>query len=136
MSEENVEIVRKLTDIWNEAGWLGVANKGLLDPQVEYHDDQRWPEARSAYGVTELIERFDEILEVLGEESQVELEQVLDAGGNQVVSIFRFTGQARASGLHHEYRWGYVFRIPGGRVDRIQAYLDPEEALEAVGLSE
>src|SRR6188508_1406577 len=122
MSEENVEIVRKMTDVWNETGWQGVADYGLLHPQVEYHDDKRWPEARSTSGVTELVERFEEILEVLGREAQVELEEVLDPGGDQVVSIFRFSGEARASGIQHDYRWGYVFRIRNGQIDYMQAY--------------
>ena len=134
MPEENTEIVRELMDVWNQAGWPGVADKGLLDPEVDYRDDERWPEARSAHGIAELLERFDEILDVLGEESRAELERIVEAPDDQVVAIFRFTGEARASGLQHDYRWGWVFRIAGGRVDRIRAYLDPEEALRAAGV--
>jgi hypothetical protein len=104
MSQENVEIVRKVAEIWNVAGWQGVADRGLLHPRIEYHDDRRWPEARSVVGTADLVKRFDEVLGVLGEESRVEVEQVLDAVGDQVVSIFRFGGVARASGIHHDYR--------------------------------
>ena len=136
MSQENVEIVREVAKIWNLAGWQGVADRGLLHPEVEYHDDRGWPEARSALGAADLVKRFDEVLEVLGEESRVEVEQVLNGGGDQVVSIFRFRGVARASGIHHDYRWGYVWRLQEGQIVYMQAYLDPEEALEAAGLSE
>src|SRR2546421_8603152 len=132
MSQENVEIVRKVAEIWNVAGWQGVAERGLLHPGVEYHDDRRWPEARSAVGTADLVKRFDEVLEILGEESRVEVEQILDAGGDQVLSIFRFGGVARASGIRHDYRWGYVWRLQDGQIVYMQAYLDPEEALEAV----
>jgi ketosteroid isomerase-like protein len=135
MSEENVEILRRVAEIWNESGWKGAVDEGLLHPEIEYHDDKRWPEARSAFGTSALIKRFDEVLEVLGQ-GHVEVEKLLDAGGDQVVVIFRFSGEARASGIPHDYRWGYLCRVRDGQVDYLQAYLDPEAALEAAGLSE
>jgi ketosteroid isomerase-like protein len=134
MSEENVEVVRKMAEAFNEAGWQGIVDKGLLHPEIEYHDDRRWPEARSAFGTSEVLERFDEIMEVLGKEAAVDVEQLVDPGGDRVVIIFRFTGEARASGIHHDYRWGYVCRVREGQIDYIQAYLEPERALEAAGL--
>jgi ketosteroid isomerase-like protein len=135
MSQENVEIVRRVVEVWNRSGWKGCDEEGLLDPDIEYHDDRRWPEARLAQGVPALIERFEEILEVLGQDAQVEVERLFDAGEDQVVMIFRFRGEARASGIHHDYRWGYLIRIHDGRCAFMQAYLEPREALEAAGLS-
>ena len=135
MSEENVEIVRKVAEIWNGSGFRGTVEAGFIHPEVEYHDDKKWPEARSAFGASALIKRFDEILEVLGQ-GHLEVERVLDAGGDQVVMVFRFSGEARASGIPHDYRWGYVLRVRDRQIDYIQAYLDPEAALEVAGLSE
>jgi hypothetical protein len=105
-----VEIVRLATDAWNRGGWKAVTDAGLLDDEVEYHDDPRWPEARSTVGPAALAERFEEVLEVLGADAKAELEEVFDAG-EQVVLIFRFRGQARASGIPHDYRWGYRYRF-------------------------
>ena len=135
MSEENVEIVRKAAEVWNESGFRGTVAAGLIHPEVEYHDDKRWPEARSAFGTSALVKRFDEVLEALGE-GRVEVERVLDAGADQVVMVFRFSGEARASGIPHDYRWGYLLRVRDRQVDYIEAYLDPEAALEAAGLAE
>jgi ketosteroid isomerase-like protein len=135
MSQENVEIVRRATDAWNRGGWKAVTDAGLLDDEIEYHDDPRWPEARSTVGPAALAERFKEVLEILGTDAKAEVEEVFDAG-EQVVLIFRFRGQARASGIPHDYRWGYLYRIRDRRIDFIQAYLDPENALEAAGLRE
>jgi ketosteroid isomerase-like protein len=136
MSQENVEVVRRMAEVWNEAGWEGVADEGLLHPNVEYHDDRRWPEARSAVGASALAERFVEILDVLGKDARAEVEELLDAGGDSVVMIFRFTGEARSSGLRHDYRWGFLCRVKELQIIYIQAYLEPERALEAAGLSE
>jgi ketosteroid isomerase-like protein len=49
---------------------------------------------------------------------------------------FRFFGEARASGIPHDYLWGFLCRVRDGQVDYIQAYLDPEAALRAAGLRE
>jgi ketosteroid isomerase-like protein len=136
MSEEKVELVGRMAEAWNEGGWDAVADRGLLDPEVEYHDDRRWPEARSVVGPSAVVERFREVMDVLGKDARVQVEDVLDAGGDSVVMIFRFVGEARASGLRYDYRWGFVCRVSEHRITYLQAYLDPDEALEAAGLSE
>jgi ketosteroid isomerase-like protein len=136
MSQENVAVVRRMVAAWNEAGWEGVADRNLLHPAVEYHDDKRWPGARSAVGAPALVTRFAEVMDVLGKDAKVEVEELLDGGEDSVVLIFRFTGEARASGIHHDYRWGFVCRVEDQQITYIQAYLEPEKALEAAGLSE
>ena len=130
-----MEIVRRMVEAWNEAGWEGVADHGLLRPDVEYHDDEKWPEARSAIGASALVERFVEVMDVLGKDATVEVEELLDAGADRVVMVFRFTGEGRASGIQHDHRWGFVCRVKERQIDYVQAYLDPNEALEAAGLS-
>ena len=134
MSKENVDVIRRMAEVWNEAGWEGVADRGLLHPHVEYYDDPRWPEARSVVGPAALVDRFVEVMDVLGKDARAEVEELLDAGGDSVVMIFRFTGEARSSGIRHEYRWGFVFRVRDRRITYIQGYLEPERALEAAGL--
>jgi ketosteroid isomerase-like protein len=136
MSQENVEVVRRVAEVWNQSGWKGCDEEGLLDPDIEYHDDKRWPEARSAHGVAALVGRFEELLEVLGQDAKSEVERLFDAGVDQVVLIFHFQGEARASGIHYDHRWGLLCRVREGRLAFIQAYLEPEAALEAAGLSE
>ena len=134
-SKENVETVRRMVDVWNDQGWAGVSDQGLLHPEVEYHDDERWPEARSTVGPSALVDRFVEVMDVLGRDARAELEELHDAGGDSVVMLFRFTGEARASGLPHDYRWGFLCRVRERQITYIQAYLEPERALEAAGLS-
>src|SRR5690242_1345770 len=136
MSQANVEIVRRVTELWNQGGWEAVIGEGLLNPDVEYHDDKNWPEARSTLGAGALIERFAEVLEVMGKDAKIEVEELIDGGQGRVVLILQFRGEARASGIHHEYRWGYIARVHDGQVDYLHAYLDPNEALQAAGLRE
>jgi ketosteroid isomerase-like protein len=136
MSQENVEIVRRIGEVWNESAFEGLIEEDLLHPEIEYHDDKRWPEARSTSGTSAFLERFSDFMDVFGEEARLETEQVLDGDGDRVVSIFRLTGRGRASGLPHDHRWGYLCRVRDGQIYFMQAFLDPDEALEAAGLSE
>jgi ketosteroid isomerase-like protein len=134
MSQENVELVRRMTQVWNERGWQGVADDGLLHPEIEYHDDPAWPEARSAYGTRALVQRFDEVLEAIGQRGHTTVEQTV-AHGAHVVLVVQLTGEGTASQIPYAHRWGFVCRVRDGQVDYIQAYLDAAEALDAIGLS-
>ena len=136
MSQENLEVVRMMAEAFNQGGWERAIDDELLDPRIEYHDDRRWPEARSTFGASALVERFAEVLEVLGKNAHVEVEELFDCEDDWVLMTFRFSGEARASGIRHDYRWGFLCRVCDGQVDYIQAYLDPEEALQAAGLRE
>jgi len=64
------------------------------------------------------------------------VEELFDFGEDGVVMIFRFRGEARASHIRHDYRWGYVCRVRDGQLNYIHAYLDPQDALQAAGLRE
>ena len=76
MSQENVAIVRRTAELWTRGGWRGTIDEGLLHPQIEYHDEKRWPEARSACETSALVERFVEIMELLGRDAQLEVEEL------------------------------------------------------------
>jgi ketosteroid isomerase-like protein len=134
MSQANVDVIRRMVAAWNEGGWELVADHGLLHPAVEYHDDKRWPEARSTVGAPALAGRFTEVMDILGKDAKAEVEALHDAGADSLVLIVRFTGEARASGIQHDYRWGFLCRVRDRQVTYIQAYLDPASALEAAGL--
>jgi len=92
MSQENVEIVRTMAELFNQGGWESAIDEGLLHPQIEYHDDKKWPEARSAFGPSGLVERFVEVMEVLGKDAQVEVEELLDCGDDRGVDDLPLLG--------------------------------------------
>ena len=135
MSQENVELVGRMVQAWNERGWQGVVDDGLLDPDVEYHDDRSWPEARSTHGEKALAERFDEFMEAIGKRGHAEVKRTV-AHGSHVALVFRLSGVGTASDIPYAYSWGFLCRVKDNRIDYIQAYLNAEQALEAVGLSE
>jgi ketosteroid isomerase-like protein len=66
----------------------------------------------------------------------IELERVIDAGGNRVVGMFHQRAIGKASGVPVELHMGLVYELEDGRIIRMRNFLDPAEALETAGLSE
>jgi ketosteroid isomerase-like protein len=135
MSEENVEALRTLLEAWNVEAWTHGEDMSLLDPEVAYEDttlpDHIGETYRGHDGVSRATTRWIEPYETLS----IELERIVDAG-EQLVSIHRVRGRARHTGIEAEGPVAYVWTFRGGKVIRFESFREPNEALEAVGLSE
>ena len=67
----------------------------------------------------------------------VSLEEVIDAGSEDVVAVLTYSGRGRTSGIEVAIvRMGGVFTIKKGKVVRAAWFRTRSEALEAAGLSE
>lgn len=77
-----------------------------------------------------MVRRFSEDFESL----DAEVEEIIDAENDRVVAVIRSSGLGKRSGPPVEMRTANVFWLAGRRIVRIDPYLDPDEALEAVGL--
>lgn len=147
MSQENVELMRRaFEDASGRGGPTAGALDALdadsmtvffenLDPEVEFHEDPRFPEAGVYRGIEALREywgRFTGSFEEFG----FEAEDFVDLGGDRVLILLRLTTRGKDSGARVEARPGWIFTIRNGLTVRIDAFLDREEALEAVGLRE
>jgi ketosteroid isomerase-like protein len=132
MSQENVEIVRRIYTSW--APGSSPAESNLL------HADIEWVNPRDALepGTRRGIEAFASITEGLDEtigDLRMDVERLIDAGA-RVVVIATMRGYGSASGVQIERRHGSVWTIRDGKAVRFQWFYEPNHALEAVGLSE
>jgi uncharacterized protein len=134
MSQENVEIVRRMYDAIARRDAEGVF--ALYDPEVEW-DISRLPNVmgRGVYRGHEGIRRWShewyEAWETVGED----IEELIDAG-EQVISVVTARGRGRASGVEIEAHYASVWTIREGKVVRGASFPTREEALEAAGLRE
>jgi ketosteroid isomerase-like protein len=69
------------------------------------------------------------------EEITIELERIVDAG-EQLVSIHRARAKARYTGIEFESPLAYLWTFRDGKVIHLKSFLDPEQALKAVGAVE
>jgi ketosteroid isomerase-like protein len=112
----------------------------LYDPEVEL-DGTRLPESsltgrrnplRGHEGLRKLTREWNEAWEY----AEDHCEELIDAGGEHVVSVVTRRARGLASGAEVETRRGGVWTIRAGKVVRTVWFPSVVEALEAVGLSE
>ena len=135
MSQENVELVREAFESLL-GGDLDKAAQ-LVDPEVEFHGTVGGlEEGRVAHGLPQAVQTFwgEEDLEAW-DERRLEAEEVIDAGDDVVVLLHEYR-RGRRSGIELETDTAVVCGVSGGRVVRIQGYMDRHAALEAAGLRE
>ena len=131
MSQQNVEIVQRFIDHWNEADeplWTEIDPDAafVIDPGAFLAGTYRGHE-----GIRNLLRLVAEIFDRF----RFEVDEVLDTGDLVVV-----LGHARVRGVQSgatgTQQGAIVFQIREGRVIAYRSYLRQEEALEAAGLRE
>jgi uncharacterized protein len=133
MSQENVEIVRRVTEAWNRNEQERVVR--FLDPDVIFDATRRLINPKTYAGIEGIRAMFAERDEVWGE-FRMEPDEFVDAG-DRVVVIGRWVGKGRGSGVDVSQPIADVFTLRDGRVVRCEiGYSDRGEALVAAGLEE
>ena len=134
MSQENVEIVRRMLQAFADRGPDAMAE--FWDPDIDWRaaegaiDDvgeMHGPVAVRRY-IQDWIDTFDDF--------SVAVEDMQDVGDDRVLAIQRLNGRAKLSGTEIDLRYAVVNTVRDGKVVRGREYLKVQEALEAVGLSE
>jgi ketosteroid isomerase-like protein len=129
VSAENVELVRRMIDLWNEGDWDAVIAN--YDDAVVL-EDELLPDGGVYEGVQAVRARFEDVRSLAGK-WKVETQTILDAGAD-VVWVSRAWGQLNEDIPPFDFLAGTVFSFEGGRVVRIRWFATPEKALEAAGL--
>jgi ketosteroid isomerase-like protein len=130
MSEENVEVVRRAFMATLEEDWETAL--AAHDPEVEIHDFDI-PDA----GIYRGRDGFIAWLKGWGdgwESWRLEDIEFRDAGGEQVIALFRMIATGGRSGLELERDDAITYLVRDGKIVRQEYFNDQRAALEAVGL--
>ena len=90
------------------------------------------PDGKISRGVDAVVEHVTKWAE-MWETWEVELEQVIDAGGNQVIAFIRERGRTEA-GLEVNERHSELYTVRNGKIAYRKGFSDADEALKAAGL--
>jgi ketosteroid isomerase-like protein len=134
MSEEDLEALKRGTEAINRRDVEAMLE--VLDPGVEYRAALPVLLGGAAavyHGHAGVRELFRELYDVL-DEIHVEYSEIRDLG-DRTVAIGRLRTRGKGSGAETESPYGSVSDFRNGKVVRFRSYLDPNEALEAAGLS-
>jgi ketosteroid isomerase-like protein len=132
MSEENVEIVRRVFDLWNRGDRRAVPDS--IDPDIEVVVDYQVDfdgTYRGHAGLGEMMGAF------WGEFEDIRswIDVAIPAGSHVVVGA-RFSGRGKKSGVEIDMPAWQVWTVRDGKVVRWRIVRTKREALEAAGLSE
>ena len=134
MSEENVEVVGRAVDLFNELGFDGFGISDLVTDDIAFHEPPEQPAPRVAQGrddVRKLAGEFDSAWEEHRSEPQ-EM-RALDADRVLLVTVEHFRGR---DGIEVEAPFASIFTLRDGKIARWQAFWDKQKALGVVGLSQ
>ena len=131
MSQENVEIVRRVFDAWR-AGHVEAA-LAAYHPEVVY-DATVLPEGNMYRGREGLVEAI-RVWAGTWTDWRWEVEELIDAG-DRVLAVTRQSGRGKGSGVDVVQQTFGIFSLRDRQIVHVTILLDRAKALEAVGLRE
>jgi len=140
MSEENVEVVRRLLGGFQARFEHGNYGRGFELGLVA--DDYEWVlegesfEGRSVWRGREEWVEFMRLWTEQFDDFSFRVERLIDAGGDRVVALVHQSGTGKESGVPVEWDNGLLFELRDGRPVRATNYTSHAEALEAAGHGE
>ena len=131
MSEENVEIVRRMYDAYHGGDADGALAQFTPDVRVDFSGRLG---GRISRGREELR---DQITEWAGtfEDYREEIEEMRDLGA-LVLVVATQRGRGKGSGVNVENRYALLYKLRDGMISDLTVYPRVSEALAAAGLSE
>jgi ketosteroid isomerase-like protein len=120
MSSENVELVRRVFDAWNNGSmeaFVSFVAEGIEWLEVGGRPDSAPAEVpgrdRLGAGLESLFESW--------EHYRLEPEEVRELDDHRVLALLREVARGRASGAEAASRWGYVITVHDGKLARVKA---------------
>jgi ketosteroid isomerase-like protein len=123
MSDENVELVRRIYEAWEREESAG----DFIAEDIEYVNPSYAVEPGTRRG----RKSFRVIRETYGD-FQIRVERYVDAG-EEVVVLAQYKGSGQGSGVPVSGEHGYVWTVRDGQAVRFQWFQSHREALEAAG---
>ena len=135
MSRESVEALRRASDAINRRDVEALVAE--LDPYIEWHPGVvaavtgREVVYRGHQGASEYFRDLDEAFS----ETHFDLAEIRDLG-DRMIAFGRFRARGKASGAVTETPVALLVSDRNGKAREIRTFLNPQEALEAAGLSD
>ena len=127
VSEQNLAIVRQIYDAWDRDG----SAREYIAEDVEYVNPSYAVEPGTRVGRKSFA-----VVRDTYEDFTIRVERFLDAGGEDIVVLARYTASGTASGVPLEGEHGYVWTVRDGQAVRFRWFQSHREALDAAGISE
>ena len=132
MSQENVDVVNGVLEAFNTGGVE--AALACIHPEIAWYGPPEWLE-QEVYSGHQGLRELDESWRQSFDEYGLDLERVIDLGGNRVLALLVQRGRIKAGGNPVELAVGWIIEVLDGQLARVDVHFSWESALEAAGLS-
>jgi ketosteroid isomerase-like protein len=133
MSPKNADNIRRTYEVWNESGPAAVTEQFWAEDAV-YREGPGWPNAGVYRGRAAALARMQELIDLTGQ-IEVQLDDLIEVGDGRFVACTRIVGRG-ADDAPYTRSFAVVHRLRDGLIVEADYYLDREQALEGVELSE
>ena len=133
MSQENIEILRRIYERWA----AGDLSAHAFDRDLEYaRIGTQTPDMEGRWrGMDEVRIAMRDYLQPLSD-LRIEAERFIDLGGDRVLVLSRHTARGKQSGVPIEHELGDLITLRDGKIVALSTYWSRAAALEAAGLRE
>ena len=135
MSQADVDVVVDQFDAVNERDFRR-AMDAYADDVVLLIEGDFFLKAGRFEGKEAVGEWFGDWFGAFGTDYRFEITDSRDLGNGLVYLFAEYEGSGRVSGVKTRMESGYLYRVEGGKVKRVQLFNTGEEALEAASLPE
>jgi ketosteroid isomerase-like protein len=122
----NVEVVRGMLEDYVRGDYAAALPAFARDVEVVTSLERFHGPA----GVAEEANRWEE----MWSDYRFEVQDLVEAGDNRVVLLYRQVGKAKESGVEVEERAGWVYTLRDGKIARVEMFQDRKTALRAAGV--
>ena len=127
MSQENVELVRRVYEGWARGNF---SDTDAFDPEIEF-EMVDWPHQTRVSGIQQMSDTWRSTLGAFDDFRAVPLEY-LDCGSNVLV-INQIEASGKESGAEVSAETATIWTVEHGRVVRLALYWDTDRAREVAG---
>jgi ketosteroid isomerase-like protein len=127
--DDDVRLVRE----WFEGFERAELGLDICHPEIEIRNWAEFP-ITGPYRGHEGVRRWWDDIDEAFDDLQWELLEVTDVGDGRVVTVQRFRGHFRLTGLETDFAWGAVITVRDGKIAAAHGYPSPRRAKDAAGL--
>jgi ketosteroid isomerase-like protein len=128
-TDDRVAVMRRFCDAWGDGDFETVLD--CIHPDMEFD----WSESRSpfkgVYRAHDGMRAYWEDMRDTFEWFRPEIDEVIDLGGERVLTATTVRGRARSSGIELNARGAMVWVVRDGKIASGKLFQDVEQALEA-----
>jgi ketosteroid isomerase-like protein len=134
MSQENVEIVRRATEAFNQRDLDALFEQ--TSPDFEFIPYLTTLIETTTYRGRDAFHRYFEDADAAWKQIHARLDDVREVGEGLIYASGEIHGEGRASGLEVQLPLFWLCAVHNGKLTRVQTYESAAAALRAAGVSE